>query len=316
MHASGTTALLLVLAFMTTLAGAVMVGFGIPIKEFGIGNTLIGSGTTAIVGGLVLLGVAMAVRQLSTQLEALEARPPPRSLGAAATSGVMGRPRSYSAAAASGTTPAAAVDHEPTLDLDSASASAPPRPISPRRLAATDSVENPGEFSAKPVADDAQEGGYFNEFPHDRHHQPSSLYSQQRPSAAPEQAGAEESFASASTARPPPRTHRLNSIWPVTNSDPNLARGEQPVQARSGPAASHERSDDRELEGTPLRRRIHQIAILKSGVIDGMAYTVYTDGSIEAELPQGILRFASIDELRAYLISKEEPGHAGAAGQG
>ena len=41
--------------------------------------------------------------------------------------------------------------------------------------------------------------------------------------------------------------------------------------------------------------------ILKSGVIDGMAYTLYIDGSIEAQLPQGLIRFASIDELRAHL---------------
>jgi hypothetical protein len=47
------------------------------------------------------------------------------------------------------------------------------------------------------------------------------------------------------------------------------------------------------------------IAILKSGVIDGMAYTLYTDGSIEAELPQGIMRFGSIDELRSHLESAE-----------
>jgi hypothetical protein len=36
-------------------------------------------------------------------------------------------------------------------------------------------------------------------------------------------------------------------------------------------------------------------------VVDGMAYTLYTDGSIEAELPEGMVRFASIDELRAHL---------------
>ena len=36
-------------------------------------------------------------------------------------------------------------------------------------------------------------------------------------------------------------------------------------------------------------------------MIDGMAYTLYTDGSIEAELPQGLVRFASIEELRNYL---------------
>ncbi|HYY37186.1 MAG TPA: DUF308 domain-containing protein, partial [Xanthobacteraceae bacterium] len=44
-----------------------------------------------------------------------------------------------------------------------------------------------------------------------------------------------------------------------------------------------------------------QVTILKSGVIDGMAYTLYTDGSIEAQLPQGTMRFASIEELRVYL---------------
>jgi hypothetical protein len=49
------------------------------------------------------------------------------------------------------------------------------------------------------------------------------------------------------------------------------------------------------------------IAILKSGVIDGMAYTLYTDGSIEAELPQGTMRFASIDELRLHLEQADRP---------
>jgi hypothetical protein len=43
------------------------------------------------------------------------------------------------------------------------------------------------------------------------------------------------------------------------------------------------------------------VAILKSGVVDGMGYTLYVDGSIEAELPQGTLRFASISELRSHL---------------
>ena len=42
-------------------------------------------------------------------------------------------------------------------------------------------------------------------------------------------------------------------------------------------------------------------AILKSGVVDGMAYTLYADGSIEAKLPQGTVRFGSIAELRAHI---------------
>ena len=49
------------------------------------------------------------------------------------------------------------------------------------------------------------------------------------------------------------------------------------------------------------RNEPRAVAILKSGVVDGMGYTLYVDGSIEAELPQGILRFASINDLRGHL---------------
>lgn len=47
-----------------------------------------------------------------------------------------------------------------------------------------------------------------------------------------------------------------------------------------------------------------EATVYKSGVIDGMAYTLFMDGSIEAELPQGRVRFASIDELQQYLTNR------------
>jgi len=43
------------------------------------------------------------------------------------------------------------------------------------------------------------------------------------------------------------------------------------------------------------------VSVLRSGVLDDMTYTLYSDGSIEAQLPEGILRFGSIAELRNYL---------------
>jgi hypothetical protein len=43
------------------------------------------------------------------------------------------------------------------------------------------------------------------------------------------------------------------------------------------------------------------VTVLKSGVVDGMSYSLYSDGSIEAQMPEGIMRFGSIDELRAHL---------------
>ena len=43
------------------------------------------------------------------------------------------------------------------------------------------------------------------------------------------------------------------------------------------------------------------VTVLKSGIVDGMAYSLYSDGSIETQMPEGMMRFASIDELRAHL---------------
>ncbi len=43
------------------------------------------------------------------------------------------------------------------------------------------------------------------------------------------------------------------------------------------------------------------VTVLKSGVVDGMAYSLYSDGSIEAQMPEGMMRFTSIDELRSHL---------------
>ena len=59
----------------------------------------------------------------------------------------------------------------------------------------------------------------------------------------------------------------------------------------------------RPIEVAPAARSEDQpqVTVLKSGVVDGMAYSLYSDGSIEAQMPEGMMRFASIDELRAHL---------------
>jgi hypothetical protein len=41
--------------------------------------------------------------------------------------------------------------------------------------------------------------------------------------------------------------------------------------------------------------------VVKSGVVDAMEYKLYSDGSIEAQMPEGMVRFESIDALRAHL---------------
>ena len=45
--------------------------------------------------------------------------------------------------------------------------------------------------------------------------------------------------------------------------------------------------------------------MLRSGTVGDMSYTLYTDGSIDAEFADGKLRFESIEHLRRHL---EEQG--------
>jgi hypothetical protein len=74
---------------------------------------------------------------------------------------------------------------------------------------------------------------------------------------------------------------------PSTFAEPKPA---VPEPAAPEPAAPAVRSE----EPAP-------VTVLKSGVVDGMAYSLYSDGSIEAQMPEGMMRFASIDELRSHL---------------
>ncbi len=88
-------------------------------------------------------------------------------------------------------------------------------------------------------------------------------------------------------------------MWP--------AEAARPARSPAGGEAKAEPKIDlsaREPLAAPVKRPPSEqraAAILKSGVVDGMGYTLYVDGSIEAELPQGTLRFASINELRSHL---------------
>jgi len=98
----------------------------------------------------------------------------------------------------------------------------------------------------------------------------------------------------AEPAEPPPAS--FDDAWPK----PERGRqGDIPPQrrgARPSPAPVPE------ADSAPTRTGDQPaVTVLKSGVVDGMAYSLYSDGSIEAQMPEGMMRFASIDELRAHL---------------
>jgi hypothetical protein len=104
---------------------------------------------------------------------------------------------------------------------------------------------------------------------------------------------------------PAPERPKDSGLFDVSWPDQRSASVAEPRREPhpEAPAARprEEPRPDRHAEGAPVPHAERAPAILKSGVIDGMAYTLYTDGSIEAELPQGTVRFASVDALRAHL---------------
>jgi len=76
----------------------------------------------------------------------------------------------------------------------------------------------------------------------------------------------------------------------------------KPAPAAARPAPEPARESDQVALRPP--REPQAVSVLKSGVIEGMAYTLYSDGSIEADLPQGMMRFPSIDALRRHLAGQ------------
>ena len=84
---------------------------------------------------------------------------------------------------------------------------------------------------------------------------------------------------------------RAPEPWPLPAAPAPPPRA---VESRPAPAVAPPPPPPPRVEPRPP-------AILKSGVIDEMAYTLFTDGSIEAQMPDGTMRFASIDALRDHL---------------
>jgi hypothetical protein len=95
----------------------------------------------------------------------------------------------------------------------------------------------------------------------------------------------------------PDRSAAAPAAEPIKR-EPALDMPMPPVPAR--PRESRPIAEKR-AEPAPRKPVERGPAILKSGVIDGMPYTLYADGSIEAQLPQGTVKFASVDALRTHL---------------
>jgi len=283
---------MLVAAIGLVVAGLLAIAYGIGV-QLSTGNTLIIAGVIGVCTGMIMLGLWMTVRELKNIARRLGAGLP-EARGEATVRAVLPVAAMRDSASVGGGFPAAeqpagavplsppvpppwqneAVlrDHpvpEPMFPEDPA----PPPPSAPkpkRNLLFSSTSRKERERSQARGSEPLP---------------PDLLSSDLRPRAPV--------VPPVEPAEPPPAS--FDDAWPKAE---RAKSGEMPMPRRSGRTSL----PLPEANGGPVRAEDQPaVTVLKSGIVDGMAYSLYSDGSIEAQMPEGMMRFASIDELRAHL---------------
>ena len=283
---------LLIAGICAVLAGLLAIAIGIPVQEFSFGNTLILAGVVAVCSGMLVLVQAVVVRELRNIARRLgprttaEARPRP-VLAPVAPPEPAGEegflfPRDYGAEAEPGS-PLAAAPRQPWREegvardrtREEPAAEPPPEPAEPAPLPPLRRRHLMFSSNLRKDRDLAQPRG-----------------TEAAPSDRPGPPAIESSEA-------PPAS--FEDGWP-SSERPRESEAQQRRAGRGPFSFAETNAGAKEHSSQPARDEDHPPAtVIKSGVVDGMAYSLYSDGSIEAQMPEGLMRFATIDELRAHL---------------
>ena len=271
------------------LAGLLAIGFGVPVKEFSFGNTMILAGAIVACTGVLMITIWTAVRELKKAA---------RQLAEGTTGASSGADMPGSAALNSAGAP---MPEEGGFGFGGEqSAAAAERIAQSEALPHASWFEQPGP---RDRGDVHSQEGEPNPTAKARRNLLFASNSRRERERAQERTG-ESTVGDFSPANPltssqePPREGPADA--PLAHSEdvrgaPRRGRSsEPPPQRRSGRVPS----SSQPAGGTGDQS---SITVLKSGVVDGMAYSLFSDGSIEAQMPEGMMRFASIDELRAHL---------------
>jgi hypothetical protein len=286
---------MLVAAIGLVLTGLLAIAYGIGV-QLSTGNTLIIAGVIGVCTGAIMLGLWMTVRELKNISRRLAGGVPDASGEA------MGRPV-LSGAGARDSAPAGGGFLAAEQPGGSGPFSAAATPFPP---AATPPWQNEAVLRDHPI-------------PEPMHPEPPpSAPKSKRNLLFSSTSRKERERAQARSSEPlpsdmlSPDLRSMPPIGPLDDPDelPPASFEDawpKPERARPGEIAAQRRSSRMpptlaEANGGPAHPEERpEVTVLKSGVVDGMAYSLYSDGSIEAQMPEGMMRFASIDELRAHL---------------
>ncbi|MGY3453549.1 hypothetical protein [Bradyrhizobium sp. USDA 4353] len=300
---------LLAAGALAVLAGLGAIAWGIPVKEFSLGNTLILSGTLGVCSGLILFGLSAVLSELKVISHRLRTRNPsetevrPLQLPGAMTKPELDtppvppsedmwreggaprpRPRMPDLSGPLSSAPLAPPPMSSALSASLRAASVEPASDEP----APEPAERPRRnllFASSSRSERERDKRAAEPMPTDFRSPPLS-----EPPAAPLDEPAPEPAPPAldDNRSRPERTRASDSLRPPFPR--RLARA-APAFVEPEPPPAPE----------PQEPEVPAASIIKSGVVDGMAYSLYSDGSIEAQMPEGMMRFASIDELRTHL---------------
>ncbi len=294
--------LLLVFGAILTAAGIVLAASGVSIHDRAFDASIVTPGMVAAVGGLLLFGLGLALRVLQRIEEAIALRPVPRAAR-------PGEPATPTAAAERPSeagrirVPAKPVPRPQTAVPAAAAPSAAPASGSERRLEdLLESHPDAAPEGAGPIKE--TEPSLSPKSP--PAFVPSSVdaafavvararAARQRNGGAPTRITPRLDISARSpTASERPAGPAFDTLWP---------KSPRPARATPSASAAEPEQNNEPAGAAPqtLAPNDATVSILKSGVVDGMAYTLYSDGSIEAQLPQGTLRFGSITELRNHI---------------
>jgi hypothetical protein len=287
------------------LAGLLGIVLGIPIKEFSFGNTLILTGAVAACTGMIMLGLWTVVRELKNiarQLgQGLPAGPRDNATRSVALSAALGNQTRDEGDSLFSRDQSAADNADNAEPVAQSPSSLPWREeAASRDRARYEAPAAPEAVEATPAAKTRRNLLFSS----------SSRKERERAQARTADRPAMELPAASGAVPPafeggevPPAT--FDDAWPKTERS---RATEAPLPRRSARAPSTFTEATTGATGAdlhpPAARDEDQsppVTVLKSGVVDGMAYSLYSDGSIEAQMPEGMMRFASIDELRAHL---------------
>ena len=271
---------LLIAGIVAVVAGLVAVLFGYTVRDFSLGSTFIISGTIGVCSGMLLAGLYV----VATELKGIARR----LAGSTAPSEVRIRPVLPPGVATPG-----APAPEPAPAMRAEPLPAPAAPPWQGEAPARDRprLEAPEEPEAPPEAPRRRNLMFASSSRKERERAEAKTTE-----SPPPQAHDEPAVPAAPEA--PPAS--FDDAWPK----PDRMRAPEPAVARRPPPRSpstFEPAAPQPAPEPPPPAEQAPVTVLKSGIVDGMAYSLYSDGSIEAQMPEGMMRFASIDELRSHL---------------